>query len=114
MLNHYIKVAYRYLLRHKGHTAINVTGLAIGIASCILIMMYVRNEFSYDRFHSKADRIYRAWLHEKYDGQEFINVQTPIPLGPVMQANIPEIESYCRVYSFNEFIPLVLEKENFK
>ena len=104
MLNHYIKVAYRYLLRHKGHTAINVTGLAIGIASCILIMMYVRNEFSYDRFHSKADRIYRAWLDEKYDGQEFINVQTPIPLGPVMQANIPEIESYCRVYSFNELI----------
>ena len=104
MYTHYLKIAVRYLLRYKGHTAINTIGLAIGIASCILIMLFVRSEFSYDKFHSKSKSIYRAYLHEKYDGQEFINTQTPIPLGPLMLANIPEIESYCRVYAFNSLI----------
>ena len=104
MFTNYLKVAMRYLLRHKGHTAINIVGLAIGIASCILIMMYVRSEFSYDRFHTNSNRIYRAWLHEKYEGEEFINTQTPIPLGPAMQANIPDIESYCRVFAFNSLV----------
>ena len=112
MNNHYLKVALRYLLRHKGHTAINVTGLAIGMASCILIMIYVKSEFSYDQFHSKADRLYRAWLNENYDGQQFTNTQTPIPLGPTMQANIPEIESYCRVYSFNSLVQYGANKFN--
>ena len=112
MLRHYLKVSYRYLLRHKGHTAINVIGLAIGIATCILIMMYVKDEFSFDRFHSKSDRLYRAWLHEKYEGQEFVNVQTPIPLGPTMQANIPEVESYCRVLAFNGLVEYGANKFN--
>jgi putative ABC transport system permease protein len=104
MYNHYLKVALRFLLRHKGHTTINVVGLALGIATCILIMMYVRDEFSFDRFHSKSDRLYRAWLHEKFEGQDFINVATPIPLGPTMHSNIPEIETYCRVLSFNTLV----------
>jgi putative ABC transport system permease protein len=112
MNSHYLKVAMRYLLRHKGHSLINITGLAIGMACCILIMVYVKSEFSYDRFHSKADRIYRAWLNENYDGQEFTNTQTPIPLAPAMQANIPEIESYCRVYAFNSLVQYQANKFN--
>jgi putative ABC transport system permease protein len=104
MIKNYFKTALRYLLRNKGYTSINILGLAIGIASCILIMLFVRSEFSYDKFHSKADRIYRAWLHENYDGQEFINTQTPIPLGPALQANIPDVESMCRVFSFNSLV----------
>ena len=99
MISNYFKVAIRYLFRNKGYTTTNILGLAIGIASCILIMLFVRSEFSYDRFHSKSDRIYRAWLHEKYEGQEFKNTVTPIPLGPVMKENIPDVESYCRVFS---------------
>ncbi len=112
MNNHYLKVAIRYLMRHKGHTAINITGLAIGMACCMLIMVYVKSEFSYDKFHTKADRIYRAWLHEKYEGQEFINTVTPIPLGPVFQANIPDIESFSRVYSFNSLVQYQQNKFN--
>ena len=112
MISHYIKIAFRYLMRHKGHSAINITGLAIGIACCILIMVYVKSEFSYDKFHAKSDRIYRAWLHEKYDGQEFINTVTPIPLGPVLHANIPEIETYCRVYVFNTLVKYQENKFN--
>ncbi|MBL7738613.1 MAG: ABC transporter permease [Chitinophagaceae bacterium] len=104
MIRNYFKVAIRYLLRNRGYTAINVLGLAIGITCCILIMLFVRSEWSYDKFHSKSDRLYRAWLHEQYEGQSFTNTVTPIPLGPALQANVPEIESNCRVYAFNTLV----------
>lgn len=104
MLRNYLKVAVRYLLRHKGYTAINILGLAVGITSCILIMLFVRSEFSYDRFHSKADRIYRLSQHEKYEGQDFLNTVTPISMGPVMQQTYPEVESICRVFALNRLV----------
>ncbi len=112
MIRNYFKVALRYLLRNKGYTSINILGLAVGIASCILIMLFVRSEFSYDRFHKKSGRIYRAWLHEKYTGQEFLNTQTPIPLGPALQENISDVESYCRVFSFNTLVQYGEDKFN--
>ena len=104
MIKNYFKTALRYLFRNKGYTAINILGLAIGITSCILIMLFVRSEFSYDKFHAKAGRTYRAWLHEKYEGQEFTNTQTPIPLGPTLKLNIPDVESFCRVNVFNTLV----------
>ena len=56
MIRNYLKVAMRYLLRNKGYTTINILGLAIGISCCVLIMLFVRSEFSYDKFHSKYRR----------------------------------------------------------
>ena len=82
MISNYFKVALRYLMRNKGYTVINILGLAIGITCCVLIMLFVRSEWSYDRFHSKADRIYRVWLQEIYEGQTFTNTITPFRLGP--------------------------------
>ncbi|MEO5782486.1 MAG: ABC transporter permease, partial [Ginsengibacter sp.] len=104
MIKNYLKVAFRYLTKHKGYTFINVLGLAVSIACCILIMLFVRSELSFDRFHSKSDRICRAWLEEHYQGEVFINTVTPVPLGPVLQANLPEAESTCRIASFNPLI----------
>src|SRR5215212_7607363 len=101
MLKNYFKVAFRYLSKHKGYTIINVMGLAVSIACCILIMLFVKSELSFDRFHSKSDRLYRAWLEEHYEGQLFTNTITPIPLGPVLQAGLPEIESTCRMSGGN-------------
>ena len=72
MIRNYLKVAMRYLLRNKGYTTINILGLAIGICCCVLIMLFVRSEFSYDKFHSKSDRIYRAWVREHNEGMEDI------------------------------------------
>src|SRR6187402_2841777 len=97
MFRNNLKVAFRHLGKHRGYTAINVLGLAVGIASCILIMLFVKSEWSFDRFHSKSDRLYRAWLEEHYEGQLFTNTVTPIPLGPVLQAGLPEIEATCRI-----------------
>ncbi|WP_336517735.1 ABC transporter permease [Pollutibacter soli] len=106
MIRNYLKVALRYLFRYKTYTAINITGLAVGIAACILIMLFVKSEFTYDKFHSKSDQVYRAWQHEKYEGQDFINTVTPLPMGAALQANYPEVENSCRVYAMNPVIKL--------
>lgn len=97
MLLNQLKVALRYLLRHRGYSFINVLGLAVGIASVLLITLFVRSEWSFDRFHHKQARIYRAWLEEHYEGQVFKNTATPIPLGPTVKANLPGVERFCRV-----------------
>jgi len=97
MLKNYLKVAFRYLSKHKGYTFINTLGLAVGIACCILIMLFVKSELSFDRFHSKADRIHRAWLEEHYQGEILRSMVTPLPLGPVLQAGLPEAEATCRM-----------------
>ena len=102
MIKNYIKVALRYLLRNKRYTAINILGLAIGITCCILIMLFVRSEWSYDKFHSKSDRIYRAWVLENYDDMDdIIDINTPLPLAGALQSSFAEIESTCRVFNLN-------------
>jgi putative ABC transport system permease protein len=97
MLKNYFKVALRYLAKYKGYTFINIAGLSVGIASCLLIMFFVKSEWSFDRFHEKSPRIYRAWLQEHYQGEYFRNTATPIPLGTVLQAGLPEAETVCRL-----------------
>ncbi len=104
MFRNYLKVAFRYLVNHKGYAIINVLGLSVGVACCILITLFVKSEWSFDRFHSKTDRIYRAWLEEHYQGQVFTNTVTPIPLGPVLQAHLPEVGSTCRVAALNTLV----------
>ena len=98
MLKNYLKVAIRYLIRYKSYTAINILGLAVGITCCILIMLFVKSELSYDKFHSKANRIYRVWQHEKSEGQDFINTVTPLSMAGVIQQTYGEIESSCRIF----------------
>ncbi|HET6769575.1 MAG TPA: ABC transporter permease [Chitinophagaceae bacterium] len=105
MIQNYLKVALRYLLRNKGYTAINILGLAIGITCCILIMLFVRSEFSYDKFHGKSDRIYRAWVKEHYEDQDdIIDITTPLPLAGALQGSFGEIESTCRVQNLNSLV----------
>ena len=101
MFSNYLKIALRRLSRHKTYAAINILGLAVGLTSCILILLFVRSEFSYDRWNTKADRIFRLWQYEKDNGQEFVNTMTSIPAGPAISSTFPETESTCRVYQFN-------------
>ncbi len=107
MIRNYLKVAIRYLLRHKGYTTINVLGLAIGITCCMLIMLFVRSEWSYDKFHSKSDRIYRAWVKEHSEGQDdIIDIVTPLPLAGALQTNFAEVESTCRVFNLSTLVKI--------
>ncbi len=101
MFQNYFKIAFRNLLHNKGYTAIKILGLGVGIMCCILIMLFVNSEWSYDKFHTNKDRIYRVWQDEKYEDQNFINTITPIIMGPTLKANIPEVEGMCRVLSVN-------------
>lgn len=102
MLTNHIKIAWRSILRDKGFSLINIGGLAIGIAACLLILQYVTYERSYDRFHTNADRIYRV----KQDRFEKGVLATEwaagaYAVGNVMKDHFPEIESYVKVYGGN-------------
>jgi putative ABC transport system permease protein len=111
MIRNYLKIALRNLLHNKGYTSIKILGLAVGVMCCILIMLFVNSEWSYDKFHSKADRIYRVWQDEKYEDQSFVNTVTPFIMAPTLKANIPEIESTCRIFDFSPVV--TLDKKDF-
>src|SRR5678810_1042038 len=106
MMRNYLKISLRYLLRYKTYTAINTLGLAVGITCCVLIMLFVRSEVGYDRFHTKADRIYRMWQEEKFQRQDFKNTITSIPMGPAMQSSFPEVKAMCRVFATNTLVKI--------
>lgn len=98
MLHNYLKIAFRSLWRNKVHSIINVLGLSLGIVCCILIALYVKDEWTFDTFHTKADRIYRVYVREDYgENQQFFNTVTPLPMGPALVDNLPEVENYLRL-----------------
>lgn len=97
MLRNYLKIALRNLSKHKVHSLINLLGLATAVACCLLIGLFVQQEFSYDRFHVKSDRLYRAWTQELYNGEVIVNTVSPYPLGPTLHQSVPEVEAFCRV-----------------
>lgn len=97
MLSNYLTVALRNILKHKFFAAINVIGLVIGMACCLLIFVYVKDELSYDRFHKDAVNIYRVGLHGRIAGQEIYTANTSLPVGPAMQSDIPGVEEILRV-----------------
>jgi putative ABC transport system permease protein len=101
MLRNYLVVALRALRRQPGYAAINVFGLGVGMAACLLIGLFVWQERTYDRFHDKADRVSRVWVVEEYGeeggAREFISTATPVVLGPTVEAEFPEVEAVIRV-----------------
>ena len=98
MLKNYLKIAFRSLWRSKSHSIINILGLSLGITSCVLIVLFVYDEWTFDTFHSKADRIYRVFGREDYgENQNFFYTTTPFPMGPALKENIAEVESFVRI-----------------
>jgi len=89
MVFHYLRLALRNMIRQPGYSGINILGLAIGITCCMLILLYIRNELSYDRFHVQADRIYRV-----VNGD---SARTPPAVGPALKELFPEVEEYARM-----------------
>ena len=98
MLKNYLKIALRNLKKHKAYTFINVFGLAFGMACCIAIALFVRDEVSYDRFVDDADRIYRVALDVSLQGQEIRTAYTSRPLGPTLRTDFPEVEYATRLW----------------
>jgi putative ABC transport system permease protein len=99
MIKNYIKIALRTLLKSKGFTAINVFGLALGLATCLLILFYVFDELSYDKFNVNADRIYRVNNDMKFGGTEGSYATTPAIAAAALKTNFAEIEQVVRIIS---------------
>jgi len=95
MFRNYLNITYRNILRKKAFSLINILGLSIGISIFILIVLFVRNERSYDTFHENYDRIYRLVTGNPHDKTSYAG--TPAPLGPTMLNNFPEVINYVRM-----------------
>lgn len=99
MFENYAKIAFRNFKKRKGYTFINVAGLAIGIACCLLICIYVLNELSYDRFFSDADRIYRIKQIPTQNSDQVPSVGSPFQTGPFLLAEHPQLfEQQVRLF----------------
>lgn len=97
MFQNYIKVAFRSLTKQKVYSFINILGLSVGLASCLLIVMFVLDEFSYDKFHDKADRIYKVALERKYPNHSTYYAIIPHSYADVLPTDFPEVEQTVRM-----------------
>ncbi|MFT4203127.1 MAG: ABC transporter permease [Chitinophagaceae bacterium] len=111
MFKNYFKTAIRSLLRNKGYSLLNIMGLAIGMASTILILLWVGNELSTDRFYSKIDRLYVMNNRDKFSGQLNVWSSTPKIMGPTIKQDYPEVEDMSRVGRDANFLFTVGEKK---
>ena len=97
MFQDFFRIAVRNISGHKGFTFINVTGLAVGLSASLLILLWVQNELSYDRFHNNVKNIYRVEEDQFYSGERYHVTVTPHPSGPVWKQKIPEIKEQTRI-----------------
>ncbi|HMI64908.1 MAG TPA: ABC transporter permease, partial [Cyclobacteriaceae bacterium] len=113
MIRNYLKVALRNIFKHKFFSAINILGMTVGITACLLIILYVKDELSYDRFHAHADRIYQVGLHGKIGGQDIRVSNTCPPLAVAMVEAIPEVESATRISNYFGEVIVKLDDKSF-
>jgi putative ABC transport system permease protein len=103
MFRNNLKIALRSLLKQKIYTLINILGLSVGIASCILIVLFVRNEFSYDGFFADKENIYRMVLERKYPNHSTFYAVVPHSFEGIIKRDFPEVEESVNVFSFQNF-----------
>lgn len=99
MLKNYFKTGVRYLSRHKGYSFINVLGLAVGMACCILLLLWIQDELSFDKYHEKSDQIYRITYAEEIGGAHDHYSLSPFAAAPAFAQELPEITTYTRIMS---------------
>jgi len=108
MLKNYIKIAWRNLIRNRAYSLINVLGLAVGIASCLLIFLFIQDELSYDEYHKNSDRLYRVYRSAEYQGEKEKTLATSNLLGPTLEKEIPEVSGYMRLS--NKWLNVMVEE----
>lgn len=104
MFKNNLKIAFRIFKRHKGYSFINITGLAVGMACCILILLWINDEASYDRYHENADQIIRLTYAEEIGGTYSHYAMSPFVAPPIFKDEIPEVEAYTRLISNSTLI----------
>ncbi|MBZ4191464.1 ABC transporter permease [Niabella beijingensis] len=111
MIKNYFKTAWRNLIRNKVYSLINILGLSIGMAACILILLWVQNQVSHDQFHDKLDRIYVTNNRDINDGIKHAWAWTPNIMGPTLKKDYPEVEDAVRYSDGSNFLFTVGEKK---
>lgn len=103
MFRNYLKITFRNLWKNKSYSFINIVGLAFGLASCIIILLYVNNELSYDTHHKKADRIVRVTSFIDFSGSYLELATTSAPMGPTLRNDYVDVEDMVRFRPRGEF-----------
>lgn len=110
MIKNYLKIAWRNLKRAKGYAIINLVGLAVGMAGTLLILLWIQHELSFDRFYSKTDRLYEAYLQMPFEGEIRTMNATTQPLAPALMNEIPSVERATRFRNVGGFLWRVGDK----
>jgi putative ABC transport system permease protein len=113
MFRNFFLIALRNMNRNKFFSAVNIFGLAIGLACCFLILLHIKDELSYDKFHDKKDQIYRMAVHRYYPDTQVDYAVTPQSLGHAMQQEIPEIKGMVRLLSGRGELPVTYQEKTF-
>lgn len=103
MIRNYLTIALRSLWKSKGFSAINIVGLAVGLATCILILLFVTDELGYDRYNTKADQIYRVDGDIRFGGNHFNLAVAPDPMGPALKRDYPQVMQYVRFRPYDDW-----------
>ncbi|TFH26404.1 MAG: ABC transporter permease, partial [Bacteroidia bacterium] len=101
MVKNYLLIAFRNAWRNKGYTLINLLGLAIGIASSIIILLFVLDEVSFDRHNEHFRDIYRICIRGKIQGNELEAALSNAPMGATLKSDFPEVEEFTRLFTFD-------------
>src|SRR5215208_5917496 len=100
MIKNYFKIALRNLLKRKGFSLINIFGLATGMAVCLLIVLFVQSELSYDAYQKQGDQIYRVALDRHYPGRTTSYAIIPQSYAAALSQEFPEVKESVRVFNF--------------
>ncbi|MFK8007622.1 MAG: ABC transporter permease [Saprospiraceae bacterium] len=100
MFKNYIKLSWRNLTKNRSHSLINLLGLSIGIACCLLILLWVTDELSFDKWNEKSDRIFRVTNEVNFGGMHKHYAVSPSPVGPALRSDFPEVEAIVRFRNY--------------
>lgn len=113
MFKNYFKIALRNLTKHRFYSLVNIAGLATGVASCLIISLFILNELSYDTQHVNRDRIYRVNFRIKFGNLDYDMAVTPPALATAVLQDYPEVEAVARIRTQGSYL-VKKDKENFK
>jgi len=114
MFRNYLKIAFRQLMKHKGFSIINISGLALGMTACLLMLMFVVNETSYDNFHPNKDRIFRVITDWGKEGSRMKFAGAMPAIAPTLNAEVPEVEVAARVRYMTKTVITDAENQSFE
>jgi putative ABC transport system permease protein len=109
MFRNFLKLAFRNLWKNKAFSAINIAGLSVGLAVCLLIILYVKDELSYDKSISQSENIYRIDADLSFNGTQFTSAVSPAPMGPTLKKDYPQVVQYTRLRNYGD---ILIKKDN--